>query len=75
MEGIIALIICGGIFYTRGTWALTRGLGILIVVLSIFYTYTPLHVYLGWPWSGLLAFTMIVWIANMIALARRPSGA
>jgi uncharacterized membrane protein YeiB len=72
MEGILALIICGSIFYTAGTWAITRLLGIAIVVLAIFYGYTPLRVYLGWPWTALLCLTLLVWIVNVIRDRSKP---
>ena len=70
MEGIIALIVAGSIFRTPGTWAVTRGLSILDVVVAIFYSYTPARPYLGRVWLAMLALTAAVWIVNIVRFPR-----
>lgn len=70
MEGFIALIVAGTIFRTTGTWALTRAISILDVVVAIFYGYTPLHPYLGRVWIGMLVVTFVVWVVNLTQLPR-----
>jgi hypothetical protein len=72
MEGFIALIVAGTIFRTPGTWAVTRAISILVVVVAIFYAYTPLHPYLGRVWIGMLVATLVVWAVN---IARLPPAA
>lgn len=71
MEGLFSLIICGSILYTAGTWVVTRALGVLLVPLSIVYGYTPLRLYLGWLWTGMLCLTLVLWLANVISLGRK----
>lgn len=75
MEGLFALIICGSILYTPGTWVTTRLLGVLLVPLSIVYGYTPLRLYLGWLWMGMLCLTLVLWVVNVIALFRKANDA
>lgn len=70
MEGFIALIVAGTIFRTPGTWAVTRAISILVVVVAIFYAYTPLHPYLGRVWIGMLVVTFVVWSINLTQLPR-----
>ena len=68
MEGFIALILSGSIFRTPGTWAVTRAISILDVVVAIFYAYTPLRPHLGWVWLAMLLLTLIVWLVNLAQL-------
>jgi hypothetical protein len=70
MEGFVALILAGTIFRTQGTWAVTRAISILDCVVAIFYSYTPLHPYLGRVWLGMLLVTLVVWVFNLTQLPR-----
>ena len=70
MEGFIALIVAGTIFRTPGTWAVTRAISILVVIVAIFYAYTPLHPYLGRVWIAMLLVTLVVWAINIARLPR-----
>jgi hypothetical protein len=70
MEGFVALILAGTIFRTQGTWAVTRAISILDCVVAIFYSYTPLHPYLGRVWLGMLLVTLVVWVVNLTQLPR-----
>ena len=70
MEGFIALILSGSIFRTRGTWAVTRAISILDVVVAIFYGYTPLRPHLGRVWIAMLLVTLVVWLINLTQLPR-----
>ncbi len=70
MEGFVALILAGTIFRTQGTWAITRAISIFDCVVAIFYSYTPLHPYLGRVWLGMLLVTLVVWVVNLTRLPR-----
>jgi hypothetical protein len=70
MEGIIALILAGSIFYTPGTWAVTRLIALFDCGLAILYAYTPLHAALGRVWLAMLLITLAVWASNIVLVRR-----
>ncbi len=70
MEGIIALVLAGSIFYTPGTWAATRLIALIDCGVAIFYAYTPLRAALGRVWFAMLLITLVVCASNVM-LARR----
>lgn len=75
MEGIVALILAGSIFKTTGTWAITRLISIIDCVVAAFYAYTPLRMYLGWVWLGMLIVTLGFWAVNVARLPRMEKNA
>ena len=72
METILALIFSYLVFVTR-TWKITRAVVLADFVLAIVYDFTPLHRQLGYAETAALAFTLILWLVNVIADRKRPT--
>lgn len=75
VDAIVALIVAGTVFRTRGTWALTRLATIVVVVFAILLDFTPLGRAFApaapWVWTALLA----LWLVNVVSVARRVRSA
>ena len=72
METIFALIFSYLVFVTR-TWQITRAVVLADFVLSIVYDFTPLRRQLGYVETAALAFTLVLWLVNIIADRKRPT--